>query len=359
MEVAVIDPVQIGAHIIGPGHPCLIIAEAGVNHNGDMEIAHRLIDEAAGAGADAVKFQSFVAEELVTPDAPKAGYQVETTGTSGSQFPMLKALELSEEQQRTLKAHCESKGVMYLCTPYENTSAEMLDRMDVSAYKVASTDTTNIPFLRFLAAKGRPVILSTGMCSLGEIEESLLALLEGELSGKIVIMHCVTEYPAPLEDANLKSIETMSKSFGCPVGFSDHSPGVGVSPWAVAMGAQVIEKHFTLDRGMEGPDHRASLEPQELADLVRTVREVEKAMGDGVKRPSERETANRPLMRKSLVAVRRLPAGHVIKPEDLTCKRPGTGLPPSWFNKVVGKKSRRGVSQDEVLGLHSIEWSEE
>lgn len=354
-----IEPVRIGPHLIGPGYPCLIIAEAGVNHNGDMEIARRLIDEAAEAGADAVKFQSFVAEELVTPDAPKAGYQVETTGASGSQYPMLKALELNEEQQRILKAHCESKGVMYLCTPYENTSAEMLDRMDVSAYKIASTDTTNIPFLRFLAATGRPVILSTGMCSLGEIEESLLALLEEGLSGKIVIMHCVTEYPAPMEDANLRAIETMSKSFSCPVGFSDHSPGIGVSPWAVAMGACVIEKHFTLDRGMKGPDHRASLEPQELVDLVRTVRMVEQAMGDGVKKPSERETANRPLMRKSLVAARRLPAGHVIKAEDLACKRPGTGLPPSWFDRVIGKKTGREVLRNEVLGLHSIDWENE
>lgn len=348
--------VRINKRVIGVGHPCFVIAEAGVNHNGDTDLAHRLIDAAAEAGADAVKFQSFVTEELITPEAPKAGYQVETTGEPGSQYKMLKSLELGPDQQAELKAHCEQIGILYLCTPYENTSVDMLDRMGVAAFKIASTDTTNIPFLRYIANKGRPVILSTGMSMLGEVEQAVDTLRAGGLDGKIVILHCTAEYPAPVGEANLRAILTMQLAFGYPVGFSDHTPGIGASPWAVAVGACVIEKHFTLDRNMVGPDHRASLEPDELVTLVRTVRDVEAALGDGIKRPMPSEIPNKPLMQKSLVARRSIRSGETITSNDLTCKRPGLGLAPSWFDRVVGKRAAMDIPKDGALTLSSVDW---
>jgi len=350
--------IEIAGRRVGVGHPCFIIAEAGVNHNGDMHLAHRLIDAATEAGADAVKFQSFVTEELLTPEAPKAGYQVETTGEPGSQYKMLKALELSANEQAELKAHCEQIGILYLCTPYENTSVDMLDRIGVAAFKIASTDTTNIPFLRYIATKWRPVILSTGMSTLGEVEQAVDTLRAGGLDGKILILHCTSEYPAPISEVNLRAILTLQQAFGCPVGFSDHTPGIGASPWAVAIGACAIEKHFTLDRNMVGPDHRASLEPDELAALVRTVRDVEAALGDGLKRPMPSEIRNKPIMQKSLVAKRTIRAGETITAEDLACKRPGFGLAPSWFERVVGKRAIVDIPKDGLLTMSSVDWSE-
>jgi N,N'-diacetyllegionaminate synthase len=352
-----IQSVQIARHLLGPGQPCLIIAEAGVNHNGDMALARRLIDAAVKAGADAVKFQSFITEDLITPQAPKAGYQVETTGEPGSQYAMLKALELDASQHAELKAYCEHAGILYLCTPYENRSIDMLDRLEVAAYKVASTDTTNVPFLRYLASKGRPVILSTGMSDLGEVERAVETLRGGGLEGKLVLLHCTSEYPAPLRELNLRAMLTMQHAFGCPVGFSDHTPGVGASPWAVALGACVLEKHFTLDRQLPGPDHRASLEPGELAELVQTVRDLEAALGDGIKRPTPAELGNKPRMQKSLVACRAIRRGQVITAEDLACKRPGDGLSPAWFDRVVGKRAAVNISKDEALSLSNVEWS--
>jgi len=352
------DQVILGDRPVGRNAPVLIIAEAGVNHNGDVHLAHRLIDAAAEAGADAVKFQSFVTEELIIPEAPKADYQVETTGDPGSQYEMLKALEFSADEQVELKTHCEHIDILYLCTPYENMSVDMLDRMGVAAFKIASTDATNIPFLRYVASKGRPVILSTGMSTLGEVEQAIGTLRAGGLEGKIVILHCTSEYPASVSEVNLRAILTMQQAFACPVGLSDHTPGIGASPWAVAVGACVVEKHFTLDRNMVGPDHRASLEPDELAKLVRTVRDVEAALGDGVKRPMPSELSNKPLMQKSLVVKHNIRAGEIITLNDLTCKRPGFGLPPSWFDRVVGKRAAVDISNDEVLILSSVDWSE-
>lgn len=352
-----IHSVKIGNHLIGPAHQCFIVAEAGVNHNADMRLAHQLIDAAVKADADAVKFQSFVSEELVTSKAEKAKYQVETTGEPGSQYKMLKALELSADEQAELKRHCVEAGILYLCTPYENTSVDMLDRMNVAAFKIASTDTTNIPLLRYIAAKGRPVILSTGMSTLSDVEQAVGTLRAGGLDGKIVILHCTFQYPAPISEANLRAILTMQEAFSCPVGFSDHTPGILVSPWAVAIGACVIEKHFTLDRNMVGPDHRASLEPDELANLVRNVRNVESALGDGVKQLTPSELMNKPKMRKSLVARRSIRAGNRITSDDLTCKRPGFGLAPSWFDRVVGKRAAVDIPVDEVLTMSSVDWS--
>ena len=353
-----IRPVQIATRLVGPGQPCFIIAEAGVNHNGDVNLAHRLIDVAVEAGADAIKFQSFVTEELVTQEATKAGYQVETTGEAGRQYEMLKALEFSAAQHAELKAHCDEGGILYLCTPYEKTSIDMLDQMDIAAFKVASTDTTNIPFLRYMASKGRPVILSTGMSTLAEVEQAVETLRAEGLDGKIVVLHCTSEYPAPVSEVNLRAISTMQQAFACPVGFSDHTPGLGASPWAVAVGACVIEKHFTLDRNMVGPDHRASLKPDELAALVQTARNVEAALGDGIKRPMPSELPNKPRMRKSLVASRHIRAGETIQSDDIACKRPGVGLAPAWFDRVIGKRAAKDIPADDFLTLANVDWTE-
>ena len=351
-----VSPVNIAGRLIGPSQPCLIVAEAGVNHNGDMAVAHRLIDAAVEAGADAVKFQSFVTEELITAEAPKARYQAQTTGTARGQHEMLKALELTGAQQAELKAHCDHARILYLCTPYEDTSVEWLDRLQVAAFKVASTDTTNIPFLRCLASKNRPVILSTGMSTLGEVEQAVTTLRMGGLDKKVVILHCTSEYPAPLEEANLRAIATLQRVFGCPVGFSDHTSGICASPWAVAVGACVVEKHFTLDRTLAGPDHRASIEPREFAGLVRAIRDVEAALGDGVKRPMPSELGNKPVMQKSLVVTRSIRLGETIQPSDLACKRPGFGLAPAWFDRVVGKRAAREIPKDTVLTLSCVDW---
>ena len=351
--------VQLDKRNIGKRQPCFVIAEAGVNHNGDIELAHQLVDIAAKAGADAVKFQSFVTEELITPDAPKAQYQVETTGEPGSQYKMLKALELTSQQHGELKEHCDRAGIIYLCTPYENQSVDMLDSLDVAAYKIASTDTTNLPFLRYLASKDRPVILSTGMSNLGEVEQAVSTLKAGGLTDKIIILHCTSEYPAPLNEVNLRAMKTMEQAFACPVGFSDHTPSIGASPWAVAVGACVVEKHFTLDRTLKGPDHRASLEPNELSALVQTIRDVEVALGDGIKQPTASELPNKPMMQKSLVARRHIKAGEVISADALQCKRPGLGLEPFWAERIIGKRAAKDISADSNFSLASINWDED
>jgi len=351
-----IKPVKIEDFMIGSGNPCFIISEAGVNHNGNMELAHKLINAAANAGADAVKFQSFVTEALVTPAAQKAAYQIETTGQNGRQFDMLKKLELSGDQQKELKCHCDEAGILYLCTPYEERSVDFLEEINVAAYKIASTDVTNIPFLRYIARKGIPVILSTGMSFLGEVEEAVNELKLRGLDGKIIILQCTSEYPAPLNEINLRVMKTMGLAFGCPVGFSDHTPGIGASPWAVAVGACVVEKHFTLNRNMQGPDHRASIEPEELNELVKIIHDVEAALGDGIKRPMPGEIENKPRMQKSLVAKCSIVAGEIIRAADLTCKRPSNGLPPVWFDRLVGKRAKKEIGKNDLIALDKIDW---
>lgn len=341
---------------VGQGYPCMVVAEAGVNHNGDLNIALQLVDEAVGAGADGIKFQSFIPEELVTKGTEKAQYQKKTTSPRGGQLEMLQALALDIDQHRTIKEHCEKVGITYLCTPYELKSLDMIDSLGVAAFKVASTDTTNIPLLREFARRQRPVILSTGMCSLGEIE-SAVEILKGEgLDGKIILLQCTSEYPVPFADVNLRAMKTMYEAFGCPVGFSDHTEEIGASPWAVAMGACMIEKHFTLDRSMDGPDHPASIEPGELAILVETVRNVELALGDGIKRIMPSEAHNKNKMQKSLVTTRHMQEGEIFKPQDLTCKRPGTGLPPNWFDKVLGKAVRYDLPANAILPIEAVRW---
>lgn len=347
--------IKLGPYVVGQNQPVLVIAEAGVNHNGDLAKAHQLIDAAAETGAHVVKFQSFVTEEIVTAEAPKAPYQEKAADQQESQFAMLKALELSPAAQAELKAHCEYRGILFLSTPYDMRSIDVLDAMSVAAFKIASTDTTNLPLLDYVARKGRPVILSTGMCDLSEVREAVTTMRQAGLSD-IVLLHCTSEYPAPVEDVNLRAIRTLGDCFDCPVGFSDHTQGIQVAPWAVAAGACVLEKHFTLDRNLPGPDHRASLEPGEMAELIRRVHEVELGLGDGEKKAARSELPNREVMRKSLVARRTIAAGEVIESGALTCKRPATGLAPKLLTKVVGRRSTRLIQRDEILTEDSVQW---
>ncbi len=353
-----IGPVRVGERLVGPGEPCLVVAEAGVNHNGDLDTALRLIDAAVAAGADAVKFQSFIPEDLVTASAGKAAYQERFTG-KGDQLAMLRALALSGEEHARLKRHCDAASIEYLCTPYDLRSTDLIHAIGVSAFKVASTDTTNVPFLRYLAAKGRPVILSTGMCGLAEVELAVETLEHaGTRKAEVILLQCTAEYPAPVTEINLRAMQTMERAFLCPTGFSDHTMGIDASTWAVAVGACLVEKHFTLSRDMEGPDHRASVEPEELALLVRRVREVEAALGNGRKSVMPCEAGNREKMRKSLVVLRDLAAGERISPADLACKRPGTGLPPHLYDRVVGRTLARDVTADSLLTMDAVLWED-
>lgn len=341
---------------IGPGQACFVIAEVGVNHNGSLELAHRLIDAVRGTGADAVKFQSFRTDALVTGAAAKADYQRHNTGVGGTQRAMLEALELSVEAHAELMAHCAQAGILFLSTPYDEESLRLLDRLDVAAIKVASTDTTNLPFLRTIDRVGRPVILSTGMCSLAEVAEAVDALDASRAGGRLCLLQCTSEYPAPVEDLNLRAMGTLGAAFGVPVGFSDHTEGTEAALWAVAAGAALIEKHVTLDRGMPGPDHRASLDIDGLRALVSGVRRVERALGDGVKRVMPSEAANREPMRKSIVAARDLRAGQCLTAADLACKRPGGGLPPSWTDRLAGRTLRRAIAADEPIRPDDVGW---
>ncbi|NJD05352.1 MAG: N-acetylneuraminate synthase [Methylococcaceae bacterium] len=350
------NAIHIAGRPVGSGRPCFVIAEAGVNHNGDMDLAFRLIDAAQEAGADAVKFQSFITEDLIVPSVRKADYQVSATGDGGGQYAMLKALELSFAQHRQLKDYCERAGIVYLCTPYDYRSADMLAEMGVAAYKVASTDTTNVPFLRYLGDKGLPVLLSTGMSTLGEVEQAVAALRWGGRSLELALLHCTSEYPAPLVDLNLKAMDTLRRAFAVPVGYSDHSVGIAPSTWAVVLGACVLEKHFTLDRSLPGPDHRASIEPGELADLVSAVRDVECALGDGVKRIAPSEAKNKPVMQKRLVALRDIAEGEVFAAAALAPKRCGTGLLPALWDEVIGRTAARAIAAGSALSYSDVNW---
>jgi N-acetylneuraminate synthase len=344
-----VDPVEIRGREIGPGHPCLIIAEAGVNHDGDVDKARRLIDAAKQAGSDVVKFQAFRTEELVTSASEKALYQQETTGSGGRQSDMLRALELTATEHHELKQYCDEVGIMYLCTPYDQGSVDMLDEMDVPAFKIASTDSTNIPLLRYMASKGRPVILSSGMTTMSELDAAVEALQNFGCREKIILLHCTSAYPAPRDQSNLRVLSTFLDHYNIPVGFSDHTQGVDVSVLAVAAGASVIEKHLTLDKAAVGPDHRASLEPDELGRLVAGIRDAEGILGDGVKTISPAESANKKVMQKGLVARHRIEAGAVVTEADLTSKRPALGLPPAAIEWVAGCRAKVEIHPDEPI----------
>jgi len=330
--------------------PIFIIAEAGVNHNGSLERALELIDAAAEAGADAVKFQTFTAEGLACRNAKKAVYQEKTTGTELSQYDMLAALELDEEAHNTLNARCRARKITFLSSPFDLASIDLLSRLGLELFKIPSGEITNLPYLRKIGALGQRVVLSTGMSEMQEIEAALDVLVSmGTSRDDIVLLHCNTQYPTPMEDVNLSAMTTMARVLQVPVGYSDHTVGIEVPTAAAALGAVLLEKHFTLDRSLPGPDHKVSLEPDELAVMVRAVRNIEKAMGDGRKRPSASEWENREVARKSLVAARDIHKGELLSEKNLTAKRPGTGLNPMLWDSVIGKKAGRNYMTDEQI----------
>jgi len=342
--------VEIGGRRVGAGNPVFIIAEAGVNHNGKLDLAKRLVDVAVDAGADAVKFQTFKAEKVMTADAPKAEYQKVTTSSEESQLEMAKRLELSFEDFRHLKAHCDRAGIMFLSTPFDEESVEFLDALGVAAFKVPSGEVINHPFLGHIARRGKPILLSTGMSCLGEVDEAV-RILRAAGNEQLLLLHCVSNYPAHPADANLRAMQTMAAAFQVPVGFSDHTPGIEVALAAVALGACVIEKHFTLDRDLLGPDHRASLGPDQLAALVRGVRTVESALGHGRKEPAASEANTAAVARRSLVAARDIPAGMAVTRELIAIKRPGYGLPPSALRYIIGRRTKARIPADTMLEL--------
>jgi N-acetylneuraminate synthase len=325
-----------------------IIAEAGVNHNGSVDLALKLIDSAKASGADAVKFQTFRADQLATRSAHKAAYQERTTTATESQFEMLQRLELDVDDHRRLIDYCRKVGIQFLSSPFDEQSADLLAEMDLPLYKIPSGEITNLQFLDHVARKGRPIILSTGMSTLGEIEEAVTVLRTAG-NNRLTLLHCVTEYPAPYAEVNLRAMHTLRVAFGLPVGYSDHTPGYEISIAAVALGAEVIEKHFTVDRSLPGPDHAASLEPDELEQMVTAIRHVEVALGDGIKRPAQCELPNISVARKSVVASRSLIAGQRLTAEDLDIKRPGNGIAPRLKPMLIGRTLSAGLEKDEVL----------
>lgn len=330
----------------------LIIAEAGVNHNGDLDMAKRLIETAAAAGADMVKFQTFSADRLATRDARKADYQNGTTDAAESQHAMLKRLELSDEMHHALMRHCREHGVAFFSTGFDTQSIDYLSALGIDEIKIPSGELTNLPYLRHVGNLKRRIFMSTGMASIGEIEAALEALeAAGTPRSDIVVLHCNTEYPTPMEDVNLRAMRNIGVALGVAVGYSDHTPGIEVAIAAAALGARVIEKHFTLDRSLPGPDHLASLEPQELVAMVRAIRNIETALGDGIKRPSPSELKNRPIARKSLVAAGPIRAGERFSASNLAVKRPGHGISPMRWDEVVGRTAPRDFAADELIEL--------
>ena len=329
----------------------LIIAEAGVNHNGSIKTAEQLIETAAEAGADLVKFQTFSADRLVTGSASKADYQLETTSTSESQHEMIHKLELSREMHEELIAHCKKCGVGFFSTGFDPQSVDLLAELGLDRFKIPSGEITNLPYLRHIGQYGKPVILSTGMARLGEIEAALEVLeASGTPREQVTVLHCNTEYPTPMADVNLKAMLAIRDALGVQVGYSDHTLGIEVPIAAVAMGATVIEKHFTLDRNLPGPDHRASLEPDELKAMVQAIRNIELALsGDGFKRPSPSESKNLEIVRKSLVALVPIKAGEPFTEANLGVKRPGSGISPMRWDDFIGRPANRDYQADELI----------
>lgn len=329
-----------------------IIAEAGVNHNGSLNVAKKLIDEAAIAGVDAVKFQTFKTEKLVSKNAGKANYQKQTSDPEESQFEMIKKLELDKEAHIELIKYCKKKKLIFLSTPFDRDSIVLLKEFGLGIFKVPSGELTNLPYLQHIGSLKQNVILSTGMGTLNEVEQALNILIEaGTKKENITVLHANTEYPTPMYDVNLNAMLTIGSTFGVKVGYSDHTLGIEIPIAAVALGATIIEKHFTLDRTMEGPDHKASLEPQELIEMVKAIRNIEKAMGDGKKMPSKSENKNIAVARKSIVAAVKIKRGEVFTEDNLSVKRPGTGISPMQWNEVIGMKAQRDFQPDELIDI--------
>jgi len=330
-----------------------IIAEAGVNHNGKVELAYQLIDVAAEAGADAVKFQTFVPEKLVSKFADKADYQKATTDNKESQLNMINKLVLPYDEHINLINYCKGKNIQFLSSPFDLESIGFLNKLGLDIFKIPSGEITNLPYLRKIGGFNKSLIMSTGMANLGEIENALDVLINsGTDREKITILHCNTEYPTPVEDVNLKAMQTIAAAFpGISVGYSDHTLGIEISIAAVAMGARVIEKHFTLDKKLTGPDHKASLEPDELKAMVRSIRNIEKALGNGIKKPSKSELKNKPIARKSIVASKKIKKRELFTEENLTVKRPGTGISPMLWDEVIGKRAVKDFEVDEIIEI--------
>jgi N,N'-diacetyllegionaminate synthase len=328
----------------------LIIAEAGVNHNGDMQMAKCLIDEAAAAGADLVKFQTFNADRQVTQSAKKADYQIKTTESSESQHAMLKRLELTEAMHHELITYSASRHIGFFSTGFDIKSVDLLVRMGQEQFKIPSGEITNLPYLRHIGQFGKKIILSTGMATLGEIEAAIDVLENaGTPRSMLTVLHCTTEYPTPMAEVNLRAMQSLRAAFRVDVGYSDHTQGIEVAIAAVAMGASVIEKHFTLDRTLPGPDHQASLEPAELSAMVTAIRNIEAALGDGIKRLTASEARNKSFARKSLVASRKIKVGEVFTVQNLTTKRPGNGVSAMRWDEFLGKKAQRDFDADELI----------
>ncbi len=328
----------------------LIIAEAGVNHNGDIELAKRMVLEAKKCGADIIKFQTAKAELLVSKNSEKAEYQKKTTGINETQYEMIKRLVLPFQDFVELKNYCDEIGITFLSTPFDLESIDFLDRLEMPFWKIPSGEITNLPYLIRVAKTRKPIVMSTGMCTIGEIEVAINVLREN--GGKdITLLHCTTEYPAPFVDVNLKAINVLKEKFDVPVGYSDHTTGIEVSIAAVAMGATIIEKHFTLDRTMEGPDHKASLEPSELKDMVSSIRNVELAIGTSEKKPADSEIKNKAIARKSIIARCDIKKGDIFTEDNLIVKRPGNGISPMKWYDVIGKVAKRDFIEDELIEL--------
>lgn len=349
----VVNAFRIGTRAVGPGAPCFVIAEAGVNHNGDIAMACRLVDAAADAGADAVKFQTFKASRLVTATAPKAAYQHRGTADTATQFEMLERLELSADGHRVVRARCQARGILFLSSPFDEISADFLADLGMPAFKLGSGELTNLPMLARVAGKRLPLILSTGMATLDEVGAAV-STARAAGATDLAVLQCVSNYPAQPADVNLRAMQTMAEAFDVVTGYSDHTLGVAVSIGAVALGAAIIEKHFTLDRTLPGPDHQASAEPAELAALVAGIRAVESALGDGRKRPAASEAEVAAVARRSIVAAVDIPAGATLTDELLALRRPGTGLAPSMWSTLVGRTVGRAIPAGTLIDLEML-----
>ncbi|MBI2658427.1 N-acetylneuraminate synthase [Candidatus Woesearchaeota archaeon] len=353
--------INIGGRGIGENEPCFIIAEAGVNHNGSLELAKKLVDAAKDAGADAVKFQTFKSEDLIAEKTPMAKYQEENIGGGETQLQMLKRLELDYNNFKALKKYCDEKDIIFLSTPHTNDAIDFLDKM-MPAFKIGSGDLTNIPFLKKAAKKLKPMILGTGMSTLEEVKEALSEIYEAG-NREVIMLHCTTSYPCPKNEVNLRAMQTMQKELDSLVGYSDHTLGIDVPQMAVKLGAVLIEKHFTLDRGMEGPDHKASLEPDELKEMITAIKnkDYEKikldggVLGSAEKKPTKSEIENAKVARKSIVAARNIAKGEKLSFGNLAIKRPGIGLKPKDIYSIIGKKANAQIMKDELLSLEKIE----
>jgi len=346
--------INIAGRQIGVGEPCFILAEAGVNHNGSLELALHMVDAAVAAGVDGIKFQTFKTDKLVSFKAPKANYQAHWTGSNGSQMEMIKQLELTFENFEVISRYCSERGIIFLSTPFEEESADFLESIGMAAYKMASGELTNLPFQAHVARKGNPMIVSTGMSTMTEISDTVSIIHESG-NPPLMLLHCTSNYPTSAQEVNLRAMHTLSSSFHVPVGYSDHTEGIEISGIAVALGACLLEKHFTLDRQMPGPDHQASLEPGELAALVQSVRRIETALGTGEKIPTRSEENTALVARKSLHLRTDLPARHSLKTDDLVALRPGTGISPSMLDHVVGHQLKKAMHAGSMLRESDID----